>query len=152
MIPISDQLAVVINMKGGASSNTELSLAELSEAVKQLLPKECNQAFASVGKTTTLKLLANLRRICALDSVVRDVLTCGHLAKFLTRQDVLARTGNYNLVALPNRPMDWLSTSERARYFRSGRHLHVLTSAAEKQEARLLFAEEKPKGSGLGLP
>jgi hypothetical protein len=61
----------------------------------------------------------------ASDSVVRDILTTGHLGKLLSRLDLLLQLSNPTILGLPNSLFDAQSQSERAEFFRAGNILPI---------------------------
>ena len=124
---ILDDLAQQLAEQFGQNSLTAKSL--LSRATGNLLPGTlCRHLFDCIVH----------------DSAVRDVLTTGHLAKLLSRFDILQRTSDPRVVGLTNPLFDERSQVERAEFFRSGNLLFLDASFLETKAVReLLDREEK---------
>jgi len=148
MLPLSDQLVTLLNMKSALTSQTPISLSQVGKSLRHMVPEEATEFPVLAESLAPMKLLACLKKISVCDSAVRDMVTCGHLAKLLARKDILDTTGNYNLVALPNRYFDLLSLSERQAYFDSGRTLHDISSATERKQAMRIMAREARRRRG----
>ena len=142
MIPLSKELSKLLRLPLTAEKKTDLRLADLRAAVNAMMPPDAPVLPDIDGTAQTTKIVAQLSKICSCDSAVRDVITSGHLAKFLLRQDILLETGGYKLVALPNVVIDRISQLERARFFESGQTLHVALSESQIDNAGRILARE----------
>jgi len=86
------------------------------------------------------------------DSVVRDVLTVGHLAKLLSRLDVLTKASNPMVVGLSNSIFDEQSQLERAEFFAAGNILPIDAEILANDAVKEMLGREKRKMSKRGHP
>ncbi len=118
--PLSHRLNRVLSLWAG-SPDEFLSSETLSKRVSWEFD-ECAECAAALLKDAqpTLRygtLLLHLVRLADRDSVVRDVLTVGHIAKLLSRHKYFDREKDYALLGWPNRLFDSQSQKERREYF-----------------------------------
>lgn len=122
----SDKLAALM---AAYQDDTPVDLGQLSANVMVLFPNRPNLARSLLELCTGLMppgtICRHLNDCIAHDSVVRDILTVGHLAKLLSRMNVLMQTSDSRIVGLPNSLFDARSVSERAEFFFHGNILPI---------------------------
>jgi hypothetical protein len=105
-------------------SDEPLDLQALAGRAAEQFANKSPAAHVLLARVTGRMLPGTLCRhlfdCIAHDCAVRDVLTTGHLAKLLSRLDVLKETSNPRIVGLPHSLFDERSQAERAEYFRRG--------------------------------
>lgn len=146
--PVSTTLAALLELKDPQASRRSICLSRLRDQISTR--KEfCNvkHLLSSVhfSEETILvgKLLFQLEGIRKSDSHVRDILTTGHLGKYLCRRELLESPSTLNLMGLPNTILDLVSLKERDEYFNSGKTLHVTNSLAEARLAEIILQKEQ---------
>jgi len=131
----------------GKDLDAEIDLADLTCRVAEAFGKYAPLATALLGNVTGKMKLGtlgvHLQQILKHDSAVRDVLTTGHLAKFLSRLDIFERTNDYRIVAMFNPIFDVQSQLERAKYFERGNSLDMDGDLLDSPDARLLMSREE---------
>jgi hypothetical protein len=107
----------------------EIDLIRLAQEVAVFFEKEEATAGALLihcrGHIASATLIRYLHDCIVYDSVVRDFLTIGHLAKLLSRVDIFEQTSNPQIVGFPNKFFDKYSLQERAEFFARGGILFV---------------------------
>ena len=88
-------------------------------------------------------LFRHLSDAIAHDSVVRDVMTTGHLAKLLSRIDVLSKLANPVVVGLPNSTFDHQSQTERAAFFEAGNILPIDAEILDQNAVKEMLERER---------
>src|SRR5437762_2157553 len=119
--PLSSRLAEILDCSGQDASVDLRALADrlaLTFAEGASTPAGLFPEVAGTMHQGTLS--RHLFDAIVHDSVVRDILTTGHLGKLLSRLEVLKRTGDYRIVGLPNQLFDARSQAERAEFFGRG--------------------------------
>jgi hypothetical protein len=145
--PISQELVALLKLKDPRSIEGTVNLNELRDELisrtdlGQIAPRMRSLDFGG-RHVLRGKLLVDLQKIRKADSHVRDMLTIGHLCKYLYRLDVLTTDAGFRVCGLPNAAFDAISIKERDEYFSSGRTLHILGSPEEKQLAELVRRRE----------
>lgn len=127
--------------------DTAIELAGLAAQVSGLFEKNEETAKALLGHVTGTMLPGTLCRHlfdCIVhDSVVRDVQTTGHLAKLLSRLDILAQTSDPSIVGLPNSLFDERSQIERAEFFQRGNVLPIDAKVLEVNGVKEMLQREE---------
>lgn len=96
------------------------------------------------------QLLRLLWKVVPYDSVVRDIVTVGHLAKVIARWDVLQATKKLAIAGLPNRLFDELSQQDRSSFL-SRCSFDLDAEAVESPEAQRMMAWEEEVLARYGL-
>lgn len=144
MPPVSKNLQKLLNPH--LNCDDEVDLETLCYGVAEDFGAEAELAHALIrpvaGKMKQGTLELHLLGVLKSDSAVRDVLTVGHLAKFLSRLDIFRRTSDYRIVGMPNRLFDRRSQEERAKYFERGASLELEGDAFESPETQAMLNRE----------
>lgn len=91
-------------------------------------------------------LYRHLHDCVASDSVVRDVITIGHLAKILSRFDVLMETSDPRVIGLPHFIFDKRSQTERMEFFAGGKNILPIDAGILNGEAVKAMLERERNG------
>jgi len=130
----------------GDDLDCEIDLNALSKAVAESFANESEVArvfMANVSGCMKLGTLGvHLLQIIKHDSAVRDIQTTGHLAKFLSRLDIFAKTKDYRIIGMPNRLFDEISQLERTKYFERGASLEMDGDLLDSPEAQAMMDRE----------
>ena len=134
---------------GKLEDDTPIALNVLAEQLASLFPKNSETVRSLLLRVTGTMppgtLIRHLSDGISYDSVVRDVMTTGHLGKFLSRLDVLAAVPNPAIIGLPNAVFDQQSQSERAEFFAAGNILPIDAEILENNVIeQMLQREENP--------
>lgn len=141
---VSENLKRLLNLQHSLDEDVDLEMlsqrvaedfGENAELAKALLPP-----LAGKMKRGTLGL--HLLEVMKFDSAVRDILTTGHLAKFLSRLEEFRKTSDYRIVGMPNRLFDQRSQEERTKYFERGASLELESDVFESVEAQAMLNRE----------
>lgn len=122
---------------------------ELTDLVKRVAESFGNKSTIArallekaSGKILFGTLQVHLLQVLKVDSAVRDLLTTGHLAKFLARKDIFLKTMDYRIVGMPNRVFDEISQIERVKYFERGASLEFDADIYESAETQAMLKRE----------
>lgn len=144
MPPVSKNLEKFLNPDFNCDDEVDLEM--LCCSVAEDFGKKAELARALIrpvtGKMKQGTLELHLLGVLKSDSAVRDVLTVGHLAKFLSRLDIFFRTSDYRIIGMPNRLFDRRSQEERTKYFEHGASLELEGDAFESPEAQAMLNRE----------
>jgi len=126
--------------------NATIDLSKLARQVAELF--EGKEAASSMlgtcaGNIRYETLSRYLFDCVVYDSVVRDILTTGHLAKLLSRLDILKQTSNLRIVGLPHSIFDQRSQMERSDYFGRNNILPIDANVLEVEGVRAMLEREK---------
>ena len=94
------------------------------------------------GSIHRASLVRILHDSLKFDSVVRDMLTSGHLCKLLARMEVFKAIANERIVGLPHRLFDARSQAERSRFFDRGGILVIEADILELPGVREMLNSE----------
>ena len=142
MKPVSNNLNKLLGLEE-ARPLKEINLTHLGQALaRSFRDKEdiVRRLLNANGTMNVASILSHLDEIADEDSVVRDILTTGHLAKLLSRTDLLRDPVDYALVGVPNKVFDAASQDERQQYFRDG---STLTMTQKVDQLRVIMDREK---------
>lgn len=144
--PLSERLNAILDFSK-TNPDDETSLCSLRFSVaKQFGDKqECALALLKSSDESMRhgRLMFYLIKTIGCDSVVRDILTVGHLAKLLSRVSLLSTSADYELLGLPNRLFDEFSQKERADYFERHSCLPMSGSLVSNSLMEKICADEK---------
>ncbi len=137
----SPKLAEIMNQ---LQDDTPIDLRTLAERVsKSLHSSAANALFRHcTGHMAPGTICRHLNECVAHDSVVRDMLTIGHLGKLLARMNTLQATGDSRIVGLPNRLFDGHSQAERAEFAATGNILPIDSEVLNVAGVRLMLQKE----------
>ncbi len=124
----------------------EVNLSELAKSVAKIFGDKVPLATSLLANasgqmrrgTVDLHLIDTLN----CDSVVRDILTTGHLAKLLSRLEVFRKTSDYRIVGMPNQLFDAISQAERAKFFERGNILEIDGELLDLPDVRAMMDRE----------
>jgi len=126
--------------------DTPIDLSALAKQLPNLFGenREAVTSLLSCVKGTMLPgtLHRHLSDSIVCDSVVRDVLTTGHLAKLLSRFDVLIELSNPVIIGLPNSLFDDQSQFERAEFFAAGNILPIDAEILDNSQVKQMLRRE----------
>ncbi len=144
MPPLSATLKKIVG--SDRDPEEELDLEAVCDRVATVFSDHADLAmalFAGVsGRMKAGALGTHLLKLLEVDSAVRDVVTTGHLAKFLSRLEVFQRTSDYRIVGMPHLLFDPRSHEERAEYFKHGASLELESDAFEAAETQAMLDRE----------
>ena len=124
----------------------EVNLAELAKSVAKIFGDNAPLAtslFANAnGQMSRGTVDLHLIDMLNCDSVVRDILTTGHLAKLLCRLEVFRKTSDYKIVGMPNQLFDAISQTERAKFFERGNILEIDGELLDLPDVRAMIDRE----------
>jgi hypothetical protein len=144
MLPLSPALSEILGIHRAMKFGKPIKLKPLCRQISLKLGpagEPARSLLNALGMMTRGQILRHLAQIASHDSVTRDILTVGHLAKLLSRTDLI-KDGNYNLAALPNPIFDRMSMADRDAYFKSGHSLHIIASKDQLVRAREVLSRE----------
>ena len=160
MIPLSHNVIKLLGLGDASALNCVVSITTLAKAladIKDFSSIRCLLLQSATNHAPKAAIvLRDLHKVRENDSVVRDMLTSGHLAKYLIRYAVLVETNNYRIIGASNSVCDDVSTKEREEYFLAGNSLSTFHSQEEilrlasiwHSEADSIRRSERP-GSAL---
>jgi len=145
-LAFSRKLSRILNSHRQQGGDEELELGAIVQSVIESFAEDSRKAEAFLGrangKASMRRLIHDITLLVPHDSVVRDLGTTGHLAKVLSRLDILERTKNYDLVGLPHRLFDALSQQERTAFIEENGSHPVDAKLLELSEAKDLVTRE----------
>lgn len=151
IVPISSSLQTVL--KSGNSDE----ISDLDELRSKLIPLfgDASRCAAELipplkAKLRNGRLLQLLGTVCQNDSVVRDVITSGHLAKLLARFH-LTDSGNLRALSVSNYLFDQLSHRDRHAYFAMNQSFAMSTSLLNDPQISKMRNAEMEILSRFGL-
>ncbi len=143
--PISENLVRILGLKD-PNLNSDVDLGSLNHKLSEVfrLPPGLTALIFQHSKGIMRKstLGTHLLNIVSVDSVVRDIQTTGHLAKFISRLDVFQRNSSYEIIGMPNVLFDRFSQEERSNYFEAGGLLYIDGSLLDKSEVKVMMKRE----------
>ena len=123
MLFYSNKLKLILDVEHG-SLDQQINLSDLAKRVADTFGDKSPlvmEFFANLtGQMQMGTVNLHLLDVAKHDSVVRDVETTGHLAKFLCRLDVFRKTSDSRIFGMPNRLFDRISLAEREEFFARG--------------------------------
>ncbi len=143
---VSETLDRIVNFS--LELNSEIALSTLAERLIEVFGDRKDLAKALLGTNASEKmqiatLASHLGKVASSDSAVRDILTTGHLAKFLSRVDVFRKTSDYRIVGLSNQLFDELSQAERLKFFEKSASLDMDGDLLESVDAQAVLTRER---------